>query len=333
MDERSYASEFLQFSAPIDERWLSEVSRVAKVYIIGNGVTAQEYVHILRRQACTVQRISPEEVIADPLALADGYMIVACHHQRDSVVSALEKVEFVREKHFDTFYRLLRNRAVFDFRAGFDFTEEDWSGTIAYIRKYQTLGGIDILINSKDIVGLNTTMGGLLKRLSGDFHLKLSIDVRQQFDLATLACFEVDLVELLIRDTANSDFDPAAFDSVCQTARFRNAHVVYIDAAACIAGANYSSEQQADHPPYYDAILHNNRETGQFAHEKSHSGFCLSRRMYPIFDGKLNLKLCSLFDAAARTRLSKHDAEGREYVSQRNALCSACKRAGIYRIQ
>ncbi len=330
MDVRSYVSEFLSFSSPIEEGWLTKIKGVPKIYIIGDGVTAQEYSHIIRKLGEPFECVSSKEAIVDPLSLSGGYMIVACHQERKNVVNALGSAKFIRGEHFETFFRLLRNRAVFDFRGDFDFSEADWLEVISYIKSFPTLGGIDIVIDTNDVVRLPVAIGKSLRKLASDFHVKLSINFDGQFDIHTLRGLDVDLVELLVRGKGRKYFDPSAFDKLCKEALFRHAHVVYIECNNPVVGENFSSDRQEKHPPYYDAML-TGHDLEQMALKDSDNRFCLSRRMFPIFDEKLNLKLCSLYDSVARTNISCLDSKSRDYIVLRNTLCTECKQVGLYR--
>ncbi|GEM_PF-4914884 len=330
MGERSYVSEFLPFSAPVEEIWLRKVVDAPKTYIIGEGVTAQEYSHILRRLRCSFESVSSKQAIDNPLLLSDGYMIVACYKARKNVTRALEAAKFIRGVHFDLFFQLLRNRAVFDFRGLFDFSEEGWLEAISYIKSYSTLGGIDIFVDQDGVTRLSVSVAESLRALCRDFHVKLSIDVNGQFDSHVVGNFEVDLIELLVREKGRAYFDPDAFDKVCKNASFSQAHIVYIACDEPISGENFSSEVQSHHPAYYDEMLPADSVVSTVLKRKG-SDFCLSRRMYPVFDKKLNLKLCSLYDSAARTAIPCLDKKVGNYAERRNALCLQCRQAGLYR--
>lgn len=330
MGERSSVSEFLPFSAPVEEVWLRKVIDAPKVYIIGEGVTAQEYSHILRRLRCQFESVPPMQAIDYPASLSDGYKIIACYKERESVTRALEAARFIRGEHFETFFLLLRNRAVFDFRGHFDFSEAAWLEAISYLKNFPTLGGVDIFVDHDGVARLYAAIGAFLKTLRRDFHVKLSIDVEGQFDRHVAGRFEVDLIELLVREKGRACFDPDAFDNVCKNGSFRQAHVVYIACGEPAAGENFSSERQQHHPPYYDEMLLVD-STGPAVSKRNGSGFCLSRRMYPVFDERLHLKLCSLYDSAARTAISCLDYKAENYAERRNALCLKCRQAGLYR--
>jgi hypothetical protein len=321
--------DFLEFSKPIDDNWIFELKNHSKIYIIGQGVTAIEYAHILSNYGMVFECLDPEVVIKNPNDLCNGYSIVACHHHFKTVINALEDASLLRGKDYNTFYNLLRNRAVFDFREDILCDKNDFIQVVASLKSMVTVGGIDIFINASNFEYFNSEFGELLKDFTQFFHIKVSIEIDCIPNFESYHSFYVDLIEIIVRSHYRSFFDADAFHNLNQIAQFKNAHVIYID---CIdeKRESFSSERQIGHPKYYDETILNHKNN-TFMSDTLNNSHCLSRRMFPIFDNKVNLKLCSLFNSLALTSFTWKEGFSSEYIRKRNTLCLSCKNAGIYR--
>lgn len=335
MVEKLLDCNFLEFSTPINNDWVIKLQDYSKVYIIGNGVTAVEYSHILNNFNILFEFVEPKIVFDNIDYLRNGYSIVACYHDFKKIISILDSYGFVRGKNYDTFYVLLRNRAVFDFRKGRKLDSDNFKSVVKSLRYFKTVAGIDVFINASDIYLFDELVIEVLKNARAYFHVKVSIELDCKLDVGLYNCFYSDLIEVIVRKDCYNLFNHEEFDLLCtEQHNFKQAHVIYIDCDK-IKGDNFSSDQQINHPQYYDEhLLISSEIDGElYQINRDNELYCLSRRMFPVFDERLNLKLCSLFDSVARTELCLDAVFSCNYINKRNKLCELCRDRDVYRIK
>jgi hypothetical protein len=321
--------DFLTFSAPVESAWLHRLANESAIFIVGDGVTAKEYAHILRRNKCPFKVLATTSVLHDPSVCSDGFILLACPKSRLEVAHALDSIGLIKGKNYESFYRLLRNRAVFDFRGGVSFELEQWLRLCRELVRMPTLGGIDVLVNSNVLPTLIAIVGESFNRLKKELHIKLSIELLGEIDCSAIKSLELDLLEVIVREARVEYFNADRLNALLDNGEVESAHVVCIGNNTLFMSDKFSCERHESHPEYYDSLLFDCSYLSEY--NKNNSGNCVSRRMFPIFDHNLKLKLCSLYNVPAQTDYFYSDIESAEYIKKRNELCTACRQKGLHR--
>ncbi len=322
--------DFAERSRPLERTWLDRLSlKREKILIIGSGVTAKEYGCILHNAGVPYDTVDPTAKLDDHIKCKDRYLIVACPNHRKRVVDQLFRSGLKRGLDFNTYFELLRNRCVFDFRTTDTLlAEAALSRTLKSLESIATIGGIDVAIDSKTPATWQQLVTAI-SMLPRKYHTKISIEVTAHVDSELLENAPVDLVELIVRRGKEHFYEDELKERLYQSNKKKKYHVVFIDVDRWSRIDQISQVSEHDHPRYFDELIYFYESV--MKRPVQSEGVCVSRRMFPIFDGRLKLKLCSLYGDLATTQLDVENLFGEQYIRRRNSLCSRCQQASLHR--
>lgn len=330
MEEKLIDYKFLYLSRPIENTWLKNLEKYNLSYIVGNGVTAKEYACILKRANIEHKVINVNSILQNPSSYTNGFVVLACPKDRSKLVKFMKDFGFIKGVDYDSFFNLIRNRAVFDLRNScFEFSIDKWVNTTKHLESISTIGGIDILLNSKNLMELPSSVSSNFFKLQETFHLKVAIELISKLELSTLLKLNVDLIELIVRPDSIKFFDPTLIDEWIAEELDFNIHVIFSGIEIPMHKYNFSYEYQSLHPRSFDTYL-SERLAKDFNFEDNLST-CTSRRMFPAFDKNLNLKACSLYEYIGLFNYDFSMMHSKSFVDIRNSLCKKCISVNLHR--
>ena len=234
----------------------------------------------------------------------------------------------VLNRDFITYLSALRNRAVFDLRYCLSFDSYKAFAIINQLVHFPTLGGIDFIVDqSFDLSLLRPVVikarefahtrlifypNDIVPKLPVNFSYFDSIDLNfQNLFLSQLQVIIEDLVSLQEKHQFLHCFvNQIVYSSLLLDDFLR----IYVD---------------NNHVLFFDDLLNAPSPSAPCSIQNKH---CLSRRMFPVFDGSLNLKTCSLYNKEALTGLSFEMLPSTIFTALRNDLCKKCIRLGLHRV-
>lgn len=338
-------SRHCNLSNPIDSGWLEHIGREARerrIILVGEGVTSLEYVSILDRARIPFSRISTHQFLSECSweAGEEGggkpFFLLAVPSRFIEVSTHARALSFLPGEDYFSHFDALRNRMVIDLRGGRACDENKFVSALKTGLTLPTLGGIDILAsNVATLANIYSVIADQLKAL----HSKVVLFpcLGEQVRISGLSGF--DAIEI---NTTHLQGQEDACKYVFETllAEVETSEKAYLMVANSILekyGTCPSRRvyQDSSHERYFDATLLALESGSKFPFPNikiGKSNKCLSRRMFPVFDEKLMLKKCSLYDELGKTDYSISDIQSDGFIMERKALCERCIKFKLHRI-
>jgi hypothetical protein len=336
-------SSFLYQSAPICNDWLEQLKdvRAAELILVGSGVTALEYEAIFRRAKVKYAKITPEEFLLHGIGACQKgaqfqrslflFAAPALHRQ---LLATAELRGLINESQFITFHQALRNRLVVDLRRELQLHERTFLETLANAAKLPTLGGVDIMCDSLNLLA---AVDFCLTEFPVDLHMK-AIFYPDNIDAEKIALETIENVEVNL----SSGYELLSLRNVISTLvrKIRHEKKLYFlvpeeHQTELSSLTGFPVYADSPHEKFYDETLlaFEASESKRFLEQRTDlEKKCKSRRMYPVLDSKFKLKTCYLYDSLATTDYKYEDLSTAEFISARNDLCRRCIGAGLHRL-
>lgn len=319
---------FEPFSAPVDSYWLKLFAQKREVIVVGSGVTAAEYTAIFRRASINFRRLDPSMVddeAFDQVLDGSDVVLIATPRGKVEVQDSLSRKGLIERVNFYTYLYCLRNRAVFDFKSGIEFNLLDSERVSKRLKSMPTLAGCDYILGQLEATRVNLV--NLLVVSLRSLHTKYTAELTNFNTAFVKDLVRPDVLEIIVRKQICPK-DVIFVKEYISDNRGIHVHAMFVDCEVQDYPIFDSYERQEFHPSYYDEELLAKATIPNSEKRK----MCLSRRLFPIFDSRLKLKLCSLFGSVASSDLDIDQVNTKKFSSNRNRLCIRCSSREIHRL-
>ncbi len=316
---------------PFEQEWLSRLSRLhdRQIVLIGSGITCLEYAHILNRANITYACIDESEVHRHvELFSKTSFYLIATPSNRVIIKSFLQECGLIFERDFITYLSALRNRAVFDLRDCQLFDCYKALAISQQLMHLKTLGGIDFIVDQSFNLSFLYPIVIYTKKFAHTRLIYYPNDLMPELPM-NLDCF--DSVDLILQNLLLSQFQ-GIMPALCLLKEKHSFLHCFVNELTynTLSGEQLSNIYiDNNHVLYYDNFLSApSLEAPAAIQNKS----CISRRMFPVFDSCLHLKICSLYNEEAFTGLPLEMVYSGDFADLRNALCERCIGMVLHRI-
>jgi len=320
-------------SNPFENDWIFELKCCKKkVALVGNGVVAAELKIILKKSQIRYKNINPRTIFKKKPA-KDTLYILSSPLLLNTLLEWAKKNKLAENSGYLNYKKIVRNRIVLDLRNGKPANDhEKLARVLDDVAKIQTICGIDVYARK---VNALRNASKYLKRL--DIHKKAVLFCgRKSCDDLKLVGLNYDVVEvqaasLLLKHQLKLAKRINYYNRILRVQMYglfkktkNNTQIFKRYPESVFHEKNF--------PEYYNKMLFSrNPETKLPSDLKIKPGmFCLSRRMFPIFNNRLEPQLCSLYRGTDGS--SYKNFYQKEFIGDRAKLCSQCIEKKLHRL-